>query len=98
MIAALFGIGGVRPRQGFFAPDNFTFGTPLERSQIEKVIQDVRGVRAVEGIRIRRPGWFDWRDFDELTYRVADNEVVRVENNPLVPDGGSLKLDMEGGA
>jgi hypothetical protein len=98
VLDALFGIGGVRPRPGFFAPDNFTFGTPLERSQLEAVIQDVPGVRAVEGMRIRRRGWFDWRNFDDLTYGVADNEVVRVENDPLVPEGGSMKLDMKGGA
>jgi hypothetical protein len=98
VLNALFGIGGVRPRSGFFAADNFTFGTPLERSQLEAVIQDVPGVRAVEGMRIRRRGWFDWRNFDDLTYRVADNEVVRVENDPLVPEGGSVKLEMEGGA
>jgi hypothetical protein len=98
VLDVLCGIGGVRPRPGFFAPDNFTFGTPLERSQLEAVIQDVPGVRAVEGMRIRRRGWFDWSNFSSLSYRVADNEVVRVENNPLLPEAGSVKLYMKGGA
>src|SRR5262249_39582008 len=34
VLAALFGTGGIRPRAGFFSPDNFTFGTPLERSRL----------------------------------------------------------------
>ncbi len=98
VLKALFGVRGLRPRQGFFSPDNFTFGTPLERSRLEAVIQEVEGVRAVEAIRIRRRGWFGWRNFNELTYRVADNEVVRLENNAQLPERGSVKLIMKGGA
>jgi hypothetical protein len=85
-------------RTGFFSPDNFTFGTPLERSELEAAVQRVPGVRAVEGIRLRRRGFFDWREFSELTFRIADNELIRVENNRLLPERGSLKLQMEGGA
>jgi hypothetical protein len=98
VLEVLFGTRTVRPRPGIFSPDNFTFGTPLERSQLESVIQDVAGVRAVERMRIRRRGWFGWRNFASLTYRVAQNEVVRVENNPLLPEWGSVKLVMKGGA
>jgi hypothetical protein len=98
VLEALFGKGGIRPRPGFFAPDNFTFGTPLERSQLEAVIQNVGGVKAVEQILIRRRGWFGWRLFSELTYKVGPNELVRVENSPLLPQRGSLNLQMEGGA
>jgi hypothetical protein len=98
VLEALFGKGGVRPHPGFFSPDNFTFGTPLERSQLEAVIQDVEGVKAVEDILIRRRGWFDWRKFSELVFAVAPNEVVRVENDRLLPERGSVKLKMEGGA
>ena len=47
---------------------------------------------------VRRRGWFAWRVFSELTYPVASNEVVRVENNTLLPERGSLRLVMEGGA
>ncbi len=98
VLEVLFGRGGIRPTIGFFSPDNFTFGTPLERSCLEAAIQEVSGVRAVEDIQIRRHGWFDWRIFSELTYRVADNELVRVENDPQFPERGSVALDMRGGA
>jgi hypothetical protein len=98
VLQALFGVKGIRPKTGFFSPDNFTFGTPLERSQLEAVIQEVAGVKAVEDILIRRRGWFNWRDFSELTFNVAPNELIRLENDPQFPDRGSLKLIMDGGA
>jgi hypothetical protein len=98
VLEALFGKRGARGRPGFFSPDNFTFGTSLERSTLEAVIQSVEGVRAVEGMRIRRRGRFGWRPFAELVFTVADNEVIRVENDPLLPERGSLRLIMEGGA
>lgn len=98
VLEALFGRGGVRPKPGFFSHDNFTFGTPLERSELESAIQSVPGVKAVEDICIRRRGWFDWRKFFELTYRVDANEMIRVVNDPNFPERGSLKLDMAGGA
>ncbi len=46
----------------FFAPDNFTFGTPLDRSPLEAAIQQVAGVRAVEDITFRRRGVLDWAE------------------------------------
>ena len=98
VLQALFGVKGFRPRVGFFSPDSFTFGTPLERSQLEAAIQEVSGVKAVEKIYIRRRGWFDWREFMELTFNVAPNELIRVANDVKYPERGSLKLCMEGGA
>ena len=98
VLQALFGVKGIRPKTGFFSPDNFTFGTPLERSQLEGVIQDVPGVKAVERISIRRRGWFDWREFSELTFAVPSNVLIRVANDTMFPDRGSVKLVMEGGA
>ena len=35
VLDALFGIRGLRPQPGFFDSDRFTFGTPLERSELE---------------------------------------------------------------
>ena len=98
VLVALFGKTGVRPIRGFFDPDNFTFGVPLERSRLEEVIQEIPGVRAVEDILIRRRGWFPRRLLSELVFRVADNELIRVENNKLLPERGSVKLHMKGGA
>jgi hypothetical protein len=82
---------------GFFSADNFTFGDPLRRSQLEAVIQRVPGVRATGEIQIRRRGYFDWQ---VLTgpYEVGQREVLRLENDPDYPERGTLELIMEGGA
>ena len=82
----------------FFAADHFTFGTPLERSRLEAAIQGVPGVRAVEDIQFRRRGMFDWTALPIGAYVPGANEVIRVENDRLHPDRGSVQLVPEGGA
>jgi hypothetical protein len=89
---------GLFGANGFFLPDHFTFGTPLERSALEAAIQRVPGVRAVERIRMRRRGRFGWRTFAQLVYPVAPHELIRVENDREFPERGSVVLQMEGGA
>jgi predicted phage baseplate assembly protein len=91
--AALSGTPGA-----FFSDDNFTFGTPLDRARLEAAIQDIQGVRAVESISFRRRGVFGWRPFSTMIYRAAPHEVIRVENDPLHPDRGSIQLSTDGGA
>lgn len=98
VLEVLFGHRGLRSKPGFFSPDNFTFGTPLDRSKLEAAIQTVPGIRAVEAIRIRRRGWFDWRDFVETALHFGDNEVVRVENNRDFPERGAVRVIPHGGA
>ena len=83
---------------GFFDPDNFTFGTPLDRAALEAAVQRVAGVRAVEGIRVRRRGRFGWRRLTERRLLVAANEVVRVESDPDHPSRGSVVVTVRGGA
>lgn len=97
-LQALFGKRGLRPVPGFFSPDNFTFGTALDRASLEAALQEVTGVRAVEEIWIRRRGWFDWRLFRESAYPVAVDEIVRIENNRLLPERGAVRLIFHGGA
>ncbi len=98
VLEALFGRRGLHPVIGFFSPDQFTFGTPLDRARLEAVIESVPGVRAVETIRIRRRGWFDWRDFTETVLPIADNEIIRVENRPDFPERGAVRIIPHGGA
>ena len=98
VLERLVGRHGPNPLPGFFSADNFTFGTPLERSVLEAAVQSLAGVRAVERIRIRRRGRVDWRDLGELSFRLASNEVLRLENDPLHPERGSLTIVTRGGA
>jgi Baseplate J-like protein len=94
----LLGKKGILSKIGYFSADNFTFGTPLERSTLEAVIQATPGVRAVESIRFRRRGWFEWQALTTFSYNAGDNVIIRVENDPLHPERGSLKLYTHGGA
>jgi hypothetical protein len=98
VLEALFGRRGVHAHPGFFSPDMWTFGDPLMRALLEAAIQAVPGVRAVEEIYIRRRGWFARRLFDELVYPVAVDEIIRVENDPNLPERGAVRLVMGGGA
>ena len=81
----------------FFHFDNFTFGTPLERSALEAAIQKAPGVGGVLSIEFRRrgvtPGFITMPD----TVPVAVNEIVLVETNPSRPERGSIRVRVEGG-
>ena len=88
---------GNQKTRGFFSADNFTFGDPLRRSQLEAVVQRVPGVRATGEIQIRRRGYIDWTVLNG-PYQVGQREVLRLENDPDYPERGTLELIMEGGA
>jgi hypothetical protein len=92
VLEALVGRKGVRPTKGFFDPDNFTFGTPLRRAALEATIQDVVGVRGVEKMCIRARGITELREFDELTFTVGHDQVIRLQNDPRFPERGSLRI------
>lgn len=94
---ALMGKKGLRPQEGYFSPDRFTFGTFLERSTLEAAIQDTPGVKAIEKIYFRRRGWFEKRLFSELSYDPGKNTIIRIANDPLYPEQGTLKLYTHGG-
>jgi hypothetical protein len=95
---ALVGPPGTPGVGGFFAADRFTFGDPLDRSQLEAAVHAVPGVRAVEGVRVRRRGFFDWREMTEAALDVGVDETVRVEDDPLHPGRGTLRILTDGGA
>ena len=93
VLAALVGSA-----EAFFAPDHFTFGTALERSELDAAIQQVAGVRAVESIRVRRRGFGDLQELSMKPLSLGDNVVIRVANDPLHPNRGSIQVLTGGGA
>ncbi len=97
VMEALMGKTGINPREGYFSPDRFTFGTFLERSTLEAAIQNVPGVKAVEKITFRRRAWFGWRTFTELSYDPGMNAIIRIANDPLHPQRGTLNIYTHGG-
>ena len=82
---------------GFFDPDRFTFGQPLERSALEAAIQDAHGVAGVTCIlyrvRNRSAGFAEMPDL----VAVGTNENIRCDNDPSFPEHGSLKIKIRGG-
>ncbi|MFZ0304760.1 MAG: baseplate J/gp47 family protein [Terracidiphilus sp.] len=83
--------------RGFFYFDNFTFGTPLERSALEAAIQAAYGVAGVVSIQYRERGVTQgWADLpDPLVF--GTNQILRVDNDPNYPERGTLQVIVEGG-
>jgi hypothetical protein len=75
---------------GFFGPDNYTFGTPLRRSALEAAIQSIPGVRAVEMISLRAREKTGWIEFDDAVFEVGSEQILRVVNDPRVPEQGTV--------
>jgi hypothetical protein len=82
---------------GFFHFDNFTLGTPFERSRLEAAIQEVPGVAGVLSIQFRRRG--QTAGFSELPPIVAfgSGEIFRMDNDANHPERGSYGIRVEGG-
>lgn len=85
---------GVR---GFFHVDNFTFGMPLERSALAAAVHECYGVAGILSMQVRRrgvtPGFVAMPD----AVTVADDEIIRVDNDPNRPEFGALTVIVEGG-
>jgi hypothetical protein len=82
---------------GFFDPDHFTFGQPLERSDLEAAVQSAAGVAGVTcvlyRIRNRTAGLAEMPD----VVAVGPDEIIRCDNDPSLPEHGSLKITIRGG-
>ena len=98
--ALLIELGTGRRRDGtpaFFAPDQFRFGQPLERSELEIAAQNAVGVDGVTAVTYRRRGLTE--DFEPMpeTVVVGDDEIIRCDNDPSEPEHGSLRIVVKGG-
>lgn len=84
-------------RHGFFDPDNFRFGDPLERSRLEAAIQAAPGVAGVVSIQFVERGVTSTPTElgDEL--HVGSDRLIQVDNDPSRPWKGSLTVIVEGG-
>jgi uncharacterized phage protein gp47/JayE len=81
----------------FFSPDNFTFGTALDRSALEAAIQRAYGVAGVHSLRYRRRGIIgDFVEMPDLV-TVGTHDILRVDNDPSLPEHGSVRVYVEGG-
>lgn len=85
-----------RSGTAFFDPDNFSFGVPLIRSDLEAEVHCVKGVRGVESIQVRRRGW---HGFQPLPARLetAPHQILQLANDPARPELGHVEISAHGG-
>jgi predicted phage baseplate assembly protein len=82
---------------GFFHFDNFTLGTPFERSRLEAAIQRVPGVAGVLSIRFRRRGVTSGYRTLPMEYPIGSGEIFRLDNDANHPERGTYRLVVQGG-
>jgi hypothetical protein len=97
VVATLSASGQSGRTAGFFNVNNFTFGQPLERSALEAAIQGVYGVAGVTCIRYRVRGRTAGLAEMPDVVSVAVDEIIRCDNDPSVPEHGSLQVTVMGG-
>jgi hypothetical protein len=97
VLAVLSAAGPAVGTTEFFHPDHFTFGQPLERSNLEAAIQDAVGVAGVTCIRYRiRNHTAGLAEMPDVV-PVATNEIIRCDNDRNFPERGSLNITVRGG-
>ena len=82
---------------GFFHFDNFTLGTPFQRSRLEAAIQQAPGVAGVIGITYRRRGTMTGFGSLPMTVAFGPGEIFRLDNDNNHPERGSYRIDVRGG-
>jgi Baseplate J-like protein len=97
VLAALSAVHNPDGSTGFFYPDNFTFGQPLERSALEAAVQDANGVAGVHYVHYRQRGVIVNYVHMPAEVKVGAAQVIRVDNDPSRPENGSLKIVVDGG-
>jgi hypothetical protein len=97
VLTALSAAGPASGANEFFNPDHFTFGQPLERSDLEASIQNAPGVAGVTCVRYRvRNRTAGLAEMPDVV-AVASNEIIRCDNDPSFPEHGTLNITIRGG-
>jgi predicted phage baseplate assembly protein len=90
-------------QQGFFHPDQFTFGQPVYLSQVVATAMAVPGVQWVNfgttdpRHRFQRWGQVTNQELDQGAISLKRLEIARLDNDPNAPENGRLNFLMEGG-
>jgi hypothetical protein len=84
-------------RKAFFHPDLWSFGQPVYLSQIYAAVMSVSGVTSAEVVRFQRWGRKAQQELATGVLRVGRLEVVRLDNDPSLPENGRLQIDVRGG-
>jgi hypothetical protein len=82
---------------GFFHPDNLTFGDPIYLSRLVAAAQVVEGVESVQVTKLERLFVGPNRELERGLLPIGPLEVARLDGDPINPEHGTLKLNLEGG-
>jgi hypothetical protein len=91
--------------RGFFHPDAFTFGQPLYASRLYAAVEAVDGVDSAVIRRFIRRTTSDpdpnrpatRKNLKRSYLPVGRLEIIRLDNDPSLPENGVLRLNMLGG-
>lgn len=83
--------------RGFFHPDNFTFGQPVYLSRVYQTAMSVAGVASVDAKTFKRFGKRPSNEIDNAAITPASLEIVKLDNDPSLPENGRIDFDMQGG-
>ena len=82
---------------GFFHPDNFTFGSPLYLSGLIAAVMAVAGVQSVTPRKFQRLGRLPQGEIASGVIRPGNFEVLQLDDDPSFPERGRLAIAMGGG-
>lgn len=82
---------------GFFHPDNFTFGQPLYLSDVVATVAEVTGVASVRVTEAHPVAATPGTEVGHGIIPAAALEIIRLDDDPSVPEHGTIHLTMEGG-
>ena len=82
---------------GFFHPDLFTFGQPVYLSEIISRAMEVTGVQSVKVTRFQRWDQPSTSAIETGQIRFDRLEIARLDNNPNLPENGTIDFKLEGG-
>jgi hypothetical protein len=83
--------------KGFFHSDNFTFGQALYLSRLYAAVEAVDGVDSAEVKVFKRFGKLPNKEIEQGCIPMGRLEIVRLDNDPSLPENGVLRLNMAGG-
>ena len=82
---------------GFFDHSRWSFGRALESSALVAVVQRVAGVLGVTAINYRQRGLQPGMVALPETLSFPADQILRVDDDPSVPEAGSLQVMVQGG-
>lgn len=82
---------------GFFHPDNLTFGEGIQISKLIALAQSFPGVESVTVTKFERLFEGPNHEIEDGILKLGPLEIARVDNDPVFPENGQLRIEVRGG-